>query len=57
MLPDMKLYIPKKHLRDMLNNKVAYVYTVNGLQVKVGEYEQMHIFDALDRLKQGARDE
>ena len=46
---EVKLYIPKKHLRDMLTNKACYRYLVNGLHIKVGETEQMHHFDELDR--------
>jgi hypothetical protein len=49
---EVKLYIPKKHLRDMLTNKACYRYEVNGLHIKVGETEQMHHSDELDRLKE-----
>lgn len=50
---ELKLYIPKKHLREMLKGKVAYTYKVNGHSVKVGETEQMHRFDELERMKGG----
>lgn len=48
----LKLYLPRKHLREMLKGKAVYYYNVNGQRIKVGEADQMHQFDALDEMKQ-----